>query len=158
MKLNHHDSEEVVQKVLLKIWNKFPEIKHDRKKRFRGWLCQVTGNTVKDYYRQQNRRKKYHDEAAEDESWGHLDSISVPEIEAIAEKEWTNYLANLALKNITPKFSEKVIDIFIKLSKGHTAKKLSEELGIPANTISVYKKRVVQKLHEEIRRLHSELE
>ena len=38
MDLNHHDSEEVVQLVLIKLWKKLPEMESDFK-RFRAWLC-----------------------------------------------------------------------------------------------------------------------
>ena len=37
MGLNHHDGEEVVQKVLLKLWDKLPEFEYDQGSRFRGW-------------------------------------------------------------------------------------------------------------------------
>ena len=50
MGVNHHDSEELVQKVMMKAWDKLPEFEYDKKKRFRGWLCMVTGNTVKDFF------------------------------------------------------------------------------------------------------------
>ena len=48
-------------------------------------------------------------------------------------------------------------EISIQLSEGSTPKDIGEELDIPANTVSVYKKRVTAKLCEEIRRLNIEL-
>ena len=56
MNVNHHDSEEIVQKVLLISWNKLPEFEYDKKQNFRGWLCQVTKNCVKDFFRFVNRQ------------------------------------------------------------------------------------------------------
>ena len=52
MNIAHHDAEEICQSVLLKAWKKLPEFEYNRGKgRFRGWLCHVTGNSVRDSIR-----------------------------------------------------------------------------------------------------------
>ena len=157
MNLNHHDSEEIVQKVLVKVWNTLPGFEYDKRKRFRGWLCQVTGNCVRDFYRYQKRQNQKIENASKDEGYNPIDKFTVPDIKKIAEKEWETYIANMALNNISGKFSDKVLNIFKELSTGKTPREISEEMDIPANTVSVYKKRVVAKLCEEIRRLNIEL-
>jgi RNA polymerase sigma factor (sigma-70 family) len=157
MNLQHHDAEEVVQKVLLKVWNSLPGFEYDKRRRFRGWLCQVTGNCVRDLYRHAKRQSTKIENAANDESYNPTDKVTLPDIEIIAEKEWETYIANMAMDNIRPKFSAKVIEIFLKLSEGKLPKDISEEMDVPANTVAVYKKRVTAKLCEEIRRLNIEL-
>ncbi len=157
MNLNHHDSEEIVQKVLVKVWNTLPGFEYDSRKRFRGWLCQVSGNCVKDFYRHQKRQAQKIERASQDEGYNPMNKVSTPDIQEIAEKEWETYIATMALNNIRDKFSEKVINIFLELSKGMTPKTIAEKMDIPANTVSVYKKRVTAKLCEEIRRLNIEL-
>jgi len=156
MGLNHHDGEEVVQKVLLKLWDKLPGFEYNEGSRFRGWLCMVTGNTVKDFFRSHKRAEERKIKAAEYEHWN-PEITSKPEVHKKVQKEWENYLSNLALENIKPKFSDNVIEIFLKANEGHSVKELSEEIGVPINTIYVYNKRVTAKLHEEIRRLYHEL-
>jgi RNA polymerase sigma factor (sigma-70 family) len=118
MSLNHHDSEEIVQKVLVKVWNTLPSFEYDKRKRFRGWLCQVSGNCVKDFYRHLKRQNNKIEQAALDEGYNPMEKFSVPDIEELAEKEWETYIANMALNNIRDKFSDKVIEIFLKLSDG----------------------------------------
>jgi RNA polymerase sigma factor (sigma-70 family) len=157
MGLNHHDGEEVVQKVLLKLWDKLPKFEYNEGSRFRGWLCMVTGNTVKDFYRSHKRAEERKIKAAEYEHWN-PDAVSQPEVEKRVKREWENYISNLALENIKPKFAENVIDVFIKSNEGKSVKVLSEEIGVPVNTIYVYAQRVTKKLHEEIRRLCQELD
>ena len=156
MGLNHHDGEEVVQKVLLKLWDKLPDFEYNEGSRFRGWLCMVTGNTVKDFFRSHKRAEDRKIKAAEYEHWN-PEITSKPEVDKLVQKEWENYVSNLALENIKPKFSENVIDVFLKSNKGIPVKELSEQIGVPINTIYVYSKRVTAKLHEEIRRLYHEL-
>jgi len=157
MNLGHHDAEEVVQKVLLKMWNKLPGFDYDKTRRFRSWLAQVTGNCVRDFFRYNKRQVDKVEKAGADASSFHADRTAVPDVEKIAEKEWETYIANMALNNIRDKFSEKTISLFLELSGGETAQSLSGKFDIPANTISVYKKRVTAKLCEEIRRLNVEL-
>ena len=155
MSLNHHDAEEVVQKVLLYSWNKLPEFVYDEKKKFRGWLCQMTMNAVKDFYKSTKRYNNKIENASIDQK--NEDIFIVPDVEIIAEEEWNAYIANMAMHNIKGSFSDKVLEIFQKLSQGGTPTSLADETGIPRNTISVYKKRVTAKLCDEIRRLNHEL-
>ena len=156
MNLNHHDTEEVVQKVLLLSWNKLPEFKYDGKKKFRGWLCQMTKYTVKDFYKSVKcYNNKKNNIAINNESQNIISSL--PEIEKIAEKEWETYIASLAFMNIKTNFSDKVINIFEKLLEGGTPSSIAKEMQIPPNTISVYKKRVSATLRDEIKRLKYEL-
>ena len=55
--LGHDDSNEIVQLVLLKSWNKLGEFNYDSGKgRFRGWLCRVTGNVIRNYFRDQKMK------------------------------------------------------------------------------------------------------
>ncbi len=155
MNLNHHDAEEIVQKVLLYSWEKLPEFVYDGKKKFRGWLCQLTMNSVKDFYKSTKRYNNKLESASIEECV--LDRNAPSDIDIIAEEEWNAYIANMAMHNIKDLFSDKVLEIFQKLSHGSTPTALAEETGIPRNTISVYKKRVTAKLCEEIRRLNQEL-
>jgi len=154
MNANHHDSEEIVQKVLLIAWKKLPDFEYDKKHNFRGWLCQVTKNCTKDFFRYVKRQNTKVENATKDNP---QQSVSLPDIEQVAEEEWNTYLASMALMNIKDKFSEKVIEVFIKLSEGGTPSSVAEEMDLPPNTVSVYKKRVTAKLCQEIRRLNHEL-
>jgi RNA polymerase sigma factor (sigma-70 family) len=157
MGLNHHDGEEVVQKVLLKLWEKLPDFQYEKGSRFRGWLCTVTGNMVKDYHRSDKRAEDRKVKAADYEQWN-PDGSSATDLETRIDKEWQNYISNLALENIKPKFSEKVMAVFLKFNEGDPVRQLSEEIGVPTNTIYVYVQRITKKLKEEIRHLCQELD
>ena len=156
MNLNHHDSEEVVQKVLLISWKKLPEFKYDNSKKFRGWLCDLTFMCVKDFYRAVKRYNNKLKNASENQQTLNF-SGNQSDIDKIAEEEWTSYIASMAFMNIKDKLSDKQIEVFEKLKKGGTPATIAEEMGIPPNTVSVYKKRVIAKLSEEINRLNHEL-
>jgi RNA polymerase sigma factor (sigma-70 family) len=155
MNLHHHDSEEVVQQVLVKLWEKIPTFDYDSRKRFRGWLCTVTGNTVKDFFRKQQSIRRKHDAVKEDE--GSMPKTSGPDIEKIAEEEWQNYISTLAIEEVKKNFSSQVFTIFMKLHNGSSRMEVAEEYQLPPNTISVYKRRVLSAICGEIRRLEEDL-
>ena len=117
----------------------------------------MTKNCVKDFFRFVNRQNTKVEKASQDGQTNPLHNVSIPDIEKIAEEEWNTYLASMALMNIKDKFSEKVIDVFLKLSEGSSIASVGEELDLPPNTVSVYKKRVTATLCKEIRRLNHEL-
>ena len=154
MNLTHHDAEEQVQKVLMVVWRKLPDFEYDRKRTFRGWLSQVTHNHVLDFYRHTNRQNNKVKNATENTT---SDQFLIADIDLIAEEEWKAYIATMALDNIRSKFSESVIDIFVRLSEGQSRTSVAEEFALPPNTISVYKNRVMAMMRKEIRRLYYEL-
>ena len=150
MTLTHHDAEEVVQSVLVKLLEKLPQ-QEGAFERFRAWLCTVTGNCVRDFIRKENTRDKYEAQASE------LTEMSSPEIELIAEEEWKRFVVKQAIENITPNFSKEVINIFNRLQSGLNLNQVAEEFQLPVNTVSVYKGRVLKAVYREVRRLDEEL-
>ena len=153
MNLSHHDSEEIVQKVLMIAWRKLPNFDYDKRRTFRGWLCKVTKDCVKEFYRSYKSQSNKIEKASNQPK----DSYSLPEIEAIAEEEWKTHISNIALDNIKDNITDKAIDVFLKLSEGKPRPVVAEETGLPPNTVSVYKKRVTAMMVKEIARLHEEL-
>ncbi|MCH2206528.1 MAG: sigma-70 family RNA polymerase sigma factor [Lentisphaerales bacterium] len=150
MNLNHHDSEELTQDVLLKLWDKLPEFKYSKNGRFRGWLCTITGNAVKNFFRGSQRRTERQQKYCEDTS------DILPEIERIAEDSWKKYAVVRAMENIRPLFPELVIKTFEMLNEGKRRPEVAEALDIPPNRVSVYKERVLRRLTSEIRRIDQE--
>ncbi len=158
MNVKHHDAEEIVQDVILKAWNKLPEFVYDASKgRFRGWLCRVTGNAVKDFFRKKKQNVTNLSKQELTEQSNYLDRINLPEIKKIAEQEWKSYISKMAWENIENVFEEKVKKCFIMLTEGKNPKSICKNLGIAQGTVYVYKQRVVEKLQSEIIRLESEL-
>ena len=149
MNVEHYDAEELTQDVLVKLWEKLPEFQYSKNGRFRGWLCRVTGNAVKNFFRGTQRRKERHEKYSQNE-------ISDPEIEKIAEDSWKKYAVVRAMENIKPLFPDLVIKTFELLNEGKRRPEVAKELNIPANRVSIYKERVLRRLTAEIRRLDQE--
>ena len=149
MNVEHYVSEELTQDIMLKLWEKLPEFQYEKNGRFRAWLCTVTGNQVKNFFRSHQRReernKKYFD-----------NNISEPEIEAITEESWKKYAVLRAMENIRPLFSDKVIKIFELLQEGKKRPEVAEIMQVSPNQVSVYKERVLRRLVAEIRRIDQE--
>lgn len=158
MNLHHHDAEEIVQLVLLKVWEKLPEFQYDREKgRFRGWLCRVTGNIVKNYLRSRKSQINRVEKFKQQEEIHYLNSVSLPEIEKIASREWENYIANIAWKNIENNFNDHVKECFLLMSDDVPVPDIAVKLGISESSVYVYKKRVLDRLFAEINRLERDL-
>ena len=153
MELNHHDALEIVQLVLIKLWKKLPDFSYDNYRgKFRNWLYTVTANQVRDFLRGKNLSlSKIQDTEAELNK-----TTSIPEIEKIAEKEWKVYISNLAWERVQKNFSEGVRKAFLMSIEGHPVEKISADLGVSESSIYVYKKRVQDRLQEEIAYLNSE--
>ncbi len=158
MNMNHHDADEIVQIVLLRVWEKLPSFKYDSQKgRFRGWLCTVTSNIVKNYLRSRKSQLNRIDKLQQKDELDYLNNISLPEIEKIASREWENYIANIAWKNIQGNFAEHVRECFLLMSDEVPVEEIAKKLGISESSVYVYKKRVLDKLFAEINRLENEL-
>ncbi len=154
MNIAHHDAEELTQEVLVKLWNKLPEFKYNPQKgRFRGWLCLITGNLVKDFIRCRKAYAEKLDSVTRNNEIDYLSSIALPEIEKLAREEWEKYISVMAWKNVQKHFSANVCQAFLMLREGKTRSEVAKELDLAENSISTYKTRITARLHEEIKRL-----
>jgi RNA polymerase sigma factor (sigma-70 family) len=149
MGLKHHDCEELVQQVMIKLWKKLPKQEAEFR-RFRAWLCRVTGNTVRDFMRKTQNREKYESRYTEKD-------FSEAEVELMAEDEWKKFISSQAIENVKEFFSEEVMQIFKLFHQGKKVPAIAQELKVTENTVSVYKGRVLRAVCKEVRRLEEEL-
>ena len=153
MNINPADRDDLAQEILLKAWKNIPKFNLDHKRgKFRNWLGKIVSNTAKNYYRSTASRRNAHSGSQEA-----YDSYSEPEIEKIAQDEWRTFIANMAWENIKDTLAESNRKCFELISKGMSVTEVSEELNMSSNNVSVYKKRVMNKLSHEILRLEDEL-
>ena len=157
MGLNHHDAEETVQDVCLKAWKALPTFAYDPGKgRFRGWLWQVTANGVRARWRSRRREAALLPEDAD--AVNDLPDPAGPAVEKWAEEEWRAHVATVAWRNVGGEFEERTRQVFERLSKGVAPATVAAELGLAPSSVYVYKKRVQDRLRQEILRLNELLD
>lgn len=155
--LGHHDGEEIVQQVLTQLWKKLPDFEYRTGSRFRSFLYTMTYNSVMNLHKKNHREQKRLERAIDLEVWN-PELSPKNEINSRIEKEWKMYLSNIAFENIKEKFSDNVIRVFEQINRGISVSQISEDEGMPSNTVYVYNNRLTKKLKEEISRLKQELE
>ena len=142
---------------MLSLWKRLPELDVE-KLRFRNYLSTVTKNTVLNFIRSRKRRIEREEKALADTTLTYLDSIRLPDIEEIAEKEWRIHLTHLALENIEPLFSKNAINVFKLSLKGLTAQQIADQEEITLSTVNTLKSRVKARFKSELDQLRHELE
>ena len=156
--IDHHDCEDIVQTVLLKLWEKLPEFVYDPGKgQFRTWLCAVTRNQMKEYLRKKTHQLIDLDVSKRDKARIELEKTNLPDIEKIAEHEWQIHITDLAWEVIEKQFPQSITELFLEITDGRTPAELAAEKNMPINTIHVYKRRVEKQFMREILRLENEL-
>ena len=88
MNISENDADDIVQQVMLKVWNKIGEKDEDPSKRFRNWLSTVTSNCVKNYIRKRVLDAERLEKAQRDDANSYLNTIRLPDLDRIAEREW----------------------------------------------------------------------
>jgi len=158
MNINYHDTQDLVQAVLLKAWKNLPEFEYDPGKgRFRGWLTTVTKNTVKRFLHKQSRQLNNADENKRKEFEEYLENVSLPDIDNIAQREWETYISKMAWENIALELADTVKAVFEELMNGQKPRDIAQKYDFAENTVHVYKKRVQKLMFKEILRLEAEL-
>lgn len=158
MNLSEADANDILQSVMLKIWNKLPEFDYESKKgKFRNWISIITANTARNYIRSENRL--YNCLNGEKSSWldDYKNDVLPPEIEEISSKEWEKFVSSMAWENVSDGLSSKVKEAFERLMKGESTREIALALDINENTVIVYKNRVKNKMYLEIVRLQNEI-
>ena len=158
MNISEHDTEDILQQVLINLWNSMPKMDYNKINRFRSWLSTVTKNCVTDFIRKRTREAARLEKAGQDDTLIYLKSIRLPEIDDIAEREWEIHLTNMALDNIEPLFSGKAVAAFRLTLLGKSVEEIAVELDLKDNSVYRLKNRVKERLIQEIRHLRDELE
>lgn len=156
MQVSHHDAEEIVQQVLLKVSDIIKTFTYDPARgSFRGYLARITANTAKNHFRSLRHDVSLSEMDDHDEILQGATGES--ELDKLAEEEWTRHLYRIAWRNVSTGFGEKVRQTWEMLYEGKGVETIATALELTESTIYVYKKRVQEKLEHELKRLKVEL-
>lgn len=156
MNIAPSDADDLRQQIFIKLWKKLPEIDLDKMSRFRSYLTVVVRNCVKDFFRKKQRESNRADSLVQSDS-ELTESTSLPDIDQIIEKEWNNYVAALAFKNIAEYLSAEAIALFKETLDGRDIKEVAGEMRIPLSTAYRLKSRVKESLLAEVEALNDYL-
>ncbi|MCP3966715.1 MAG: sigma-70 family RNA polymerase sigma factor [Lentisphaerae bacterium] len=157
MNVSHHDAEEIIQAVLLKVSEIIHGFEYDPTKgRFRGYLARITANAARNHFRSS------HNNVSLDET---IENCGIPkelssdsELEQLADKEWEEHLYRLAWQNVSGSFGDNMRKCWEMLYADVSIQKIAADLNISESSIYVYKKRIQEKMKSEIKRLRLEIE
>jgi RNA polymerase sigma-70 factor (ECF subfamily) len=152
---SHHDAQEIVQQVLMKISSVIKTFEYSPEKgRFRNYLARITVNTTLNHFRSQHKNVSL-SEITESVSEDLRENSAIDEL---AEEEWVNHLSRIAWKNVSVSFGDNVKQTWEMLCKGQSVEEIAAQLQISEKSVYVYKKRVLEKLKPEVKRLQTDLE
>jgi len=155
MNISHSEAEDLVQEVLFKIWNKLPDFNYSPDKaKFRTWLSTVIKNKVLNFLESSKSHANKISKAAEQPT----KNYSEHEMDSIIQKEWENYITNMAMDRIKKSFPGQAISVFEMTLEGKSIAEIAAALDIKENTVYKSKNRVKAKLMNEIASLRLELE
>jgi RNA polymerase sigma factor (sigma-70 family) len=158
MGISDDDAEDLTQQLLLIMWKKLPQTDVEEIKHFRAWLSTITKHFVIDFIRKRTREAKRLEKVEQDATLSYVNSIRLPDVERIAEKEWQLHITNLALDKIEPLFSGQATEVFRLSLQGLEIKDIAKKLGLQENSVYRLKNRVKKKLLLQIEELREELE
>ena len=158
MNMRHHDTEDLMQQVSIKLWKNLPQYVYTPgKAKFRGWVSTVTRNEVLMFIRKQKNLAAKMERLERDATLNYLEAIRLPELEQIAEREWQIFVTNTALKTIEIHFSEAAIKAFKLANKGMKVSDIAQELDVKDDSVYKYISRVKARFITEIQKLKDEL-
>lgn len=154
-KIPSHDRDDLVQEILLKIWNNVKKFDYDpNRAKFRTWLQTVIRNSIYDFWKKKKVAVKslsIDEIEIETESTSH-------EIDEKVEREWKMHVTSLALKNLEASFKGNAIDVFKDSLNGKDIKEIAQSYNLTEKSIYVLRKRVETKLIQEIQEIKNEIE
>ncbi|MCM8530978.1 MAG: sigma-70 family RNA polymerase sigma factor [Lentisphaeraceae bacterium] len=157
MNFSDSDCHDIMQATFLKVWENVQSFNHrGRNGQFRRWLSKISKNIALTHIQKNKSEEARHTKVYMDKQEDFLKAITEPEIDEIAEKEWASYISNVAWENIKENVNDQQKTILELSMQGKSRVDIAATLGLPLNTISVYKRRVISALQKEIKRLDNE--
>lgn len=146
------------QMVFIRLWKGLHSYKRDADRaKFRTWFARLIRNTAINIIRSNSREPKGQSLNAED--FGQIPILADdPIIESRVEKEWQEYVVELAMAKARTKFSGNAIEVFTMSMAGKEAEEIADTLNIKTNTVYILKHRVKTTLLNEIQQLKTDLE
>lgn len=152
------DLEDARQMVFIRLWKGLRNYeRYEDRAKFRTWFARLIRNTAINIIRSKSREPS--GGSLNDEEYGNAPVLSdEPMIEEKVEKEWQEYIVELAMEKARAKFSGNAIEVFTMSLAGHSVEKIAQTLHIKANTVYILKHRVKTVLLAEIQQLKQNLE
>ncbi len=98
------------------------------------------------------------DQASKNEETNYLKAIKLPEIDAIAQKEWEVFITNIALENLEERFTKQAIEAFKMHVAGSSPEDSAAKLNVSRDSVYKYISRVKLRFIEEISYLRQEMD
>jgi RNA polymerase sigma factor (sigma-70 family) len=154
MNFSEEDCHDIMQTTFLKVWKNVEKFEHGGYNgQFRRWLATIARNTALRFIQKQKSESTKQKLFKITKQEVDLEAYTQPEIEALADKEWELYLSNTAWHNIKDDLNSNLQEVFNMSLEGIPLSQIAETLDLPKNTVSVYKRRVLNTLKKEIKRL-----
>ncbi len=143
--LDRNDAEDLLQDVLLVLARKLPEFEYDQSKSFRGWLCTVTLNKL----RENARKRTLPAVQMAGSAWERVADQRASDL--LDDQEYRQMIVLRALKLIQVDFAATTWRAcWEHMVSGRTAKEVGQELGLSEGAVYAAKFRVLNRLRQEL--------
>jgi RNA polymerase sigma-70 factor (ECF subfamily) len=144
------DAEDLVQDVLVVVFNEIAEFERRRKGAFRAWLRMILANQVKDYFRGQ----KYRPTAPGGSDFqGVLDELQSPEsaLSKLWDREHDRHVAASLMQRVQGDFDPTTWQAFQRHAlEGEPAVQVAKALNLSLNSVLLAKSRVLKRMRQEL--------
>ena len=158
LKMNNHDCQDLQQNIMLIAWKSLPKFEYNPDRgSFRAWISTVTRRETAHFIKKRQKTFVSLNSEDADKLKETLDNLSKPEIDESITQEWQAFISEKAWDNIKPRFTDKVIEVFQRVTKGEDVETIAADIDISESSVYVYKKRVLNSLQKEILKLERDL-
>lgn len=148
--LKNDQIDDFSQMTFLKLWESIDRFKAmGTQGTFRAWLKTLIRNETINYF----KRESMIAQKLKDYALINPKDNERNEIDEIIEDEWDIFISNKAWENISDSISQLEKDIFLKSLKGDSTESIAKELNVKTSSLYSYKKKVKDRLKQEIKRL-----
>ncbi len=154
MNVGENDFEDLLQEVMLRLWEKLGSYDPDKGK-FRSWLSYVVRNIVLNFVQKNKTRIHKLEQFSLEVKDG---SAFHSGVDRMIEREWKLHISGMAMDSIRSLFSETAIAVFELSLEGLDRMQISKRLQITPDSVKVLKSRVKSRYLMEVKRLINELE
>lgn len=138
-----HEAADLVQEIFTTLVTVLPRFEYDRQRGFGNWLCTLTANKCRDFYRRRAVRKS--------SALNEVDATLPDSVAEFTQDEYHRSVAQRALQIMQGEFEEKTWKSCVEtVVHGRPAREVASELGISINAVYVAKSRVLRRLRQEL--------